>query len=68
MNHRWKDLTEPLGQKHHRCVKCGIERYWEGGYFQGWEYMDLKKPPNRRTTFIRPDCIPPLTKEEGREG
>jgi len=62
-NHRWKDISNELEfyPKRQECIKCGIERLWIGGDYQGWEYTDFRLPFGEgRTSFYRPSCTPEL--------
>ena len=64
--HKWGEIQRPFSQKMQTCEKCGIERYWMGGYMQCWEYLDLQSAlGTQRTTLYRPECNPDRGQTQG---
>lgn len=64
--HKWKKQVETeYGTKPHKCVKCGIRKFWRAGNYQAWEYywdtcieaMDGSNYWQTNQTWQRPECV-----------
>ena len=64
--HKWKEEVETeYGTKPHKCVKCGIRKYWRGGDYQAWEYFGILAVRQWMEVIIgkhmkhgkRPECV-----------